>query len=62
LKLGITQINKTGVTVVLVEQNARMALRLAQVAYVLEVGSIALKGEAYAIAKDGYVTKAYLGY
>jgi branched-chain amino acid transport system ATP-binding protein len=58
----ITQINKTGVTVVLVEQNARMALRLAQVAYVLEVGSIALKGEAYAIAKDEYVTKAYLGY
>ena len=58
----ITQIHQAGVTVVLVEQNARMALRLADTAYVLEVGTIALKGEAAAIAKDEYVTKAYLGY
>jgi branched-chain amino acid transport system ATP-binding protein len=58
----ITQINKTGVTVVLVEQNARMALRLAKTAYVLEVGKIALSGDASVIAKDEYVTKAYLGY
>jgi len=57
----ITQINKTGVTIVLVEQNARMALRLANTAYVLEVGTIALKGDAKVIAKDEYVTKAYLG-
>jgi branched-chain amino acid transport system ATP-binding protein len=57
----ITQINKTGVTIVLVEQNARMALRLAKTAYVLEVGTIALKGDANVIAKDEYVTKAYLG-
>jgi len=58
----ITQINTTGVTVVLVEQNARMALKLAHTACVLEVGKIALKGEAARIAKDEYVTKAYLGY
>jgi branched-chain amino acid transport system ATP-binding protein len=58
----ITQINKTGVTVVLVEQNARMALRFANTAHVLEVGRIALQGEAGVIAKDEYVTKAYLGY
>ena len=58
----ITQIHKAGVTVVLVEQNARMALRLADTAYVLEVGTIALRGEASVIAKDEYVTKAYLGY
>jgi branched-chain amino acid transport system ATP-binding protein len=57
----ITQINKTGVTIVLIEQNARMALRLAKTAYVLEVGTIALKGDAKIIAKDEYVTKAYLG-
>ncbi len=57
----VTQINKTGVTIVLVEQNARMALRLANHAYVLEVGTIALKGDAKIIAKDEYVTKAYLG-
>jgi ABC-type branched-subunit amino acid transport system ATPase component len=36
-------------------------LRLANIAYVLEVGTIALKGEAKVIAKDEYVTKAYLG-
>ena len=58
----ITQINTAGVTIVLVEQNARMALKLAHAAYVLEVGRIALKGEAAVIAKDEYVTKAYLGY
>lgn len=58
----ITQINKTGVAIILVEQNARMALRLAKIAYVLEVGTIALKGEAKIIAKDEYVTKAYLGH
>ena len=58
----ITQINATGVTIVLVEQNARMALRLAHAAYVLEVGRIALEGKAADIAKDEYVTKAYLGY
>ncbi len=58
----ITQINSAGVTIVLVEQNARMALKLAHAAYVLEVGKIALKGDAKVIAKDEYVTKAYLGY
>jgi branched-chain amino acid transport system ATP-binding protein len=58
----IAQVNKAGVTVVLVEQNARMALKLARTAYVLEVGRIALKGEASAIAKNDYVAKAYLGY
>lgn len=57
----IRQINKMGVTIVLVEQNARMALRLANTAYVLEVGTIALKGDAKIIAGDAYVTKAYLG-
>jgi ABC-type branched-subunit amino acid transport system ATPase component len=39
-----------------------MALRLAHAAYVLEVGRIALEGDAATIAKDEYVTKAYLGY
>jgi len=57
----ITQINQLGVTIVLVEQNARMALRLANHAYVLEVGAISLKGDARIVAKDPYVAKAYLG-
>ena len=57
----ITQINHIGVTIVLVEQNARMALKLANTAYVLEIGSIALKGDAKTVAKDENVIKAYLG-
>jgi branched-chain amino acid transport system ATP-binding protein len=57
----VTQINQMGVTIVLVEQNARMALRLAQTAYVLEVGKVALSGDAKVLAKDESVVKAYLG-
>lgn len=57
----IRNIHERGVTVVLVEQNARMALRLADIAYVLEVGKIAMQGDASIIAKDEYVTKCYLG-
>lgn len=57
----ITQISESGVSILLVEQNARMALRLANNAYVLEVGKIALSGNAQMVAKNGYVTEAYLG-
>ena len=57
----ITQINQSGVTVVLVEQNAKMALRLASQAYVLEVGAIAMQGDAKTVANDEHVVKAYLG-
>ena len=57
----VKEINNLGVTVVLVEQNARMALRLADTAYVLEVGRITLSGEASALARDDSVVAAYLG-
>jgi branched-chain amino acid transport system ATP-binding protein len=57
----IKQINQLGVTIVLVEQNARMALRLASSAYVLEVGTIALQGDSKVVANDPYIVKAYLG-
>jgi branched-chain amino acid transport system ATP-binding protein len=57
----IKEINQTGVTIVLVEQNARMALKLANTAYVLEVGTIALQGDAKTVANDANVIKAYLG-
>ncbi|HEX7474661.1 MAG TPA: ABC transporter ATP-binding protein [Dehalococcoidales bacterium] len=57
----VTEINQLGVTIVLVEQNARMALRLANTAYVLEVGNIALQGDAKTVAKDEYIIKAHLG-
>jgi branched-chain amino acid transport system ATP-binding protein len=57
----IREIHEQGVTVLLVEQNARMALRLADTAYVLEVGKIAMEGKASSIAQDEYVTSCYLG-
>jgi branched-chain amino acid transport system ATP-binding protein len=57
----IKNINQTGVCIMLVEQNARMALSLANRAYVLEVGAIALHGNAKDLANDEEVKKAYLG-
>ncbi len=57
----IRDINRTGIGIILVEQNARIALELANKAYVLEVGSITLKGDAKELAKDERVRKAYLG-
>ncbi len=57
----IREINKTGVTIILVEQNAHMALKLASKAYVLEVGEITLHGAAETVANDPNVIKAYLG-
>lgn len=57
----IVDINARGVPVVLVEQNAELALGLARYAYVLETGRIALEGEARAIREDEHVRKAYLG-
>ena len=57
----IQDINKTGTTVLLVEQNANMALSIAHRAYVLETGRITLKGDAKELAASDEVRKAYLG-
>jgi branched-chain amino acid transport system ATP-binding protein len=58
----IREINQaTGVTVVLVEQNARAALRLAHRGYVMEVGRIVLAGTSQALIEDPRVQGAYLG-
>lgn len=57
----ITEIHERGVPVVLVEQNAELALRLAEYAYVLETGSIALHGEAAELHENDHVRRAYLG-
>jgi branched-chain amino acid transport system ATP-binding protein len=57
----IQEINAQGTTVVLVEQNARQALRVAQRAYVLETGAVTLSGEANELARDERVRRAYLG-
>ncbi|MGB4503343.1 MAG: ABC transporter ATP-binding protein [Syntrophaceticus sp.] len=57
----ISEINQEGTTILLVEQNARMALQVAHRAYVLETGRIALDGPAKELAKHEDVKKAYLG-
>ena len=56
----IQKINADGVTVLLVEQNAKKALSIASRAYVLETGKIALSGDAKDLMNDDSVKKAYL--
>jgi len=57
----IREINQAGTTVLLVEQNAHMALHTAHYGYVLEVGAIAMHGKASDLARSDDVRKAYLG-
>ncbi len=57
----IVRINKAGTTVLLVEQNANIALQIANRAYVLETGSVVLSGPAAELAATDEVKKAYLG-
>ena len=57
----IQEINQSGTTVLLVEQNAHMALSIAHQAYVLETGRISLAGDAKELAASEEVRKAYLG-
>ena len=57
----IEELHKSGITILLVEQNAKMALAVSDRAYVLETGSISMEGEAAALSEDDRVRKAYLG-
>ena len=57
----IKELHKSGTTILLVEQNARKALQIADRAYVLETGSITLTGTGAELAKSDEVRKAYLG-
>jgi branched-chain amino acid transport system ATP-binding protein len=57
----VQAIHERGVTVLLVEQNAKLALGVAQHCYVLETGSIVLSGSAEELKKSDLVRKAYLG-
>ncbi|AJE04640.1 ABC transporter ATP-binding protein [Geobacter pickeringii] len=57
----IQEINKAGTTIMLVEQNAHMALSIAHRAYVLETGEVVLQGPAKELAENPEVRKAYLG-
>lgn len=57
----IREINKKGVSIILVEQNAKMALQLAHFGYVLETGKVALDGIADSLLNNTHVRDAYLG-
>ena len=57
----ITEINKSGVTILLVEQNANMALRVADRAYVLETGRITMEGTGKELIENEKIKEAYLG-
>jgi branched-chain amino acid transport system ATP-binding protein len=58
---ALKQINKEGTTILLVEQNARMALKFAQRGYVLETGNIVLEGKSEELMEHPEVKRAYLG-
>ncbi|MCI5129912.1 MAG: ABC transporter ATP-binding protein, partial [Candidatus Electrothrix sp. AUS3] len=58
---SLKEINRTGTTILLVEQNARLALKFAQRGYVLENGKLVLEGKAEDLLDDPAVKKAYLG-
>jgi branched-chain amino acid transport system ATP-binding protein len=57
----IGRLRERGMTILLVEQNARQALRIADRGYVLETGKITMSGKAQSILKDEAILKAYLG-
>lgn len=57
----IVRLNKEGVTILLVEQNAKVALKLADHGYVIETGEIVIKGDAKTLQQDESIVKAYLG-
>ncbi len=58
---NIKEVHEQGITVLLVEQNAKMALKIADRAYVLETGKIKLSGDAKELLNNDEVKKAYLG-
>jgi branched-chain amino acid transport system ATP-binding protein len=57
----IAEINRQGVTILLVEQNVYQSLRIADRAYVLETGRVVLAGKGGELLEDEHVKKAYLG-
>ena len=57
----IVEINKTGMTILLVEQNAKIALKNSDYAYVIEQGKITMEGNAAELRSDPRITQAYLG-
>ena len=54
-------VNQQGVAILLVEQNAKVALKLADYGYVLETGKIVIEGDGATLRQDESIVKAYLG-
>ena len=61
IMLIVKRLNEAGTTILLVEQNARLALKLAHYGYVLESGTLRLHGEAAKLRTDASIVQAYLG-
>ena len=57
----LLEVNRRGVTILLVEQNARLAFKLAQLVYVMEQGRVVLEGPSAEVAASEHVQRAYLG-
>ena len=57
----LVDINKRGTTILLIEQNAQIALQVADRGYVMETGKISLEGKAAELMENEHVKKAYLG-
>jgi branched-chain amino acid transport system ATP-binding protein len=57
----VQELNRQGITILLIEQNARQALKLAEYGYILENGRIALEGEGALLMQDENVQRSYLG-
>jgi len=57
----LKELNEAGTTILVVEQNARIAIRYAHRAYVLESGQIVMQGPATELARNAEIQKAYLG-
>ncbi len=57
----IVDINRSGISIFLVEQNARMALKLSSRGFILETGKLTLEGESHTLMNSEYIKKAYLG-
>lgn len=58
---SIVEINQEGFSILLIEQNVKMALTVAQYGFVIESGCIVLEGEAHLLSKNEHVRKSYLG-
>jgi branched-chain amino acid transport system ATP-binding protein len=57
----VQELNRQGITILLIEQNAKQALKLAEYGYILENGRIALEGESARLMQDENVQRSYLG-